>query len=77
MPAFLRQVLQWQTSDGGAWIYSTQWHNQIHFAGGQALFNGEQQFNDIISNDVISGVARNWAGGIISTFLSSVFFRQN
>ena len=34
-----------------------QWRNQVHFTGGatrgQALFKGGQQFNDIISNDVI------------------------
>ena len=47
-----------------------QWRDQVHFTG------GGQQFNDIISNDVISGVARNFkgGGGIISTFFSSVFF---
>ena len=51
-----------------------QWRNQVHFTGeatrGQALFKGGQQFNDIISNDVISGVARNFKrrGSIISTF---------
>ena len=37
---------------------------------------GGQQFNDIISSGVISGVARNFRRGreIISTFFSSVFF---
>ena len=41
-----------------------QWRNQVHFTEGatrgQALFKGGQQFNDIISNDVIINSALAW-----------------
>ena len=72
MPVLVRFLIFLSMTKSAA---AAQWCNQVHFTGGatreQVLFKGGQQLNDIISDDVISGVARNFKrgeGAIISTF---------